>query len=442
MWMIITLACSLAGLVLVLRQLPSLPDFPTRCLLLALWLRYALQAFPAYTVQMGVAGFSVVALFAIAAAGLLIATSDHVLIRIRYLAPLYAFFAVVIISSVINQSFSGLARDFMKWIYFIGMLLLAYRAIILFGLQRIMRAFIWTMATPLLLQAFSVALNAPKVGPDGSLSYIGGYFHEGLFSTILFSFICVASLIRWRQRWVGTFLIAVGIVGIFLANYRTSIIATLPMLMLAVFTGGLSLWPKTMRPAVAATLFVAALLAAPALWDAVPERYADVVHVVNDIEILAKEPYEFTAEERRVFSGRTFIWSQYIQAYLDGDYLTAIIGFGSSSYEGRFALYAHNTFVSYLYEFGVVGLILILYVLLYNLSLTFNIDDGPTRWRLAAAHLGFIILNLATMPLWSTEGMTIYALLLAACWAVQPPSVRGPRRRLSQPWLVSTPSAG
>ncbi len=82
-------------------------------------------------------------------------------------------------------------------------------------------------------------------------------------------------------------------------------------------------------------------------------------------------------------------------------------------------LYAHNTYVSYLYEFGAVGLLLLIFFLVGNLLLVFKAPDVDIMLRLAAAQTGFIILNLTTMPLWSTEGMTIYALLLAPCWALQ-----------------------
>jgi len=212
----------------------------------------------------------------------------------------------------------------------------------------------------------------------------------------------------------------IGVLAIFLTNYRTTIIATIPILLLVVLSGTLRLWLPRFRPAAWTLALVLVVIGGAQLWHEMPDRYADVAYIFFDeIEILTQPPQNFSDEERRFFSGRVFLWAEYNEAYIDAKPLQRLIGFGAHAYEGRMRLYAHNTYVSYLYEFGAVGLLLLIVFLVGNLLLVFKVPDVGIMLRLAAAQTGFIILNLATMPLWSTEGMTIYALLLAPCWALQ-----------------------
>lgn len=420
MWIYIAASCSITSLLLVLRQFRVLRDFPTRCLLIALWLRYVLQAFPSITVEKSVAGFSIISIFAILTAGLLATVVDFRLLRLRSLISIYLLISWVLISSIINQSYTGLLIDTLKWMHFLGILLLTYRAIVIFGLSPTMYAIIWTFFTPMLLQLFAVALAHPKlISDDGSVSYIGGYSHESVFSVILFSFVCVATFVQWKRRWAETALVMIGVLAIFLTSYRTTIIATIPILLLVVLSGTLRLWLPRFRPAARTLALVLVVIGGVLLWHNMPDRYADVAQIFGNLEILTQPPQDFSDEEKRLFSGRVVLWAEYTEAYIDAKPLQRLIGFGAHAYEGRIRTLAHNTFVSYLYEFGAVGLLLLIFFLVSNLLLVFKVPDVDIMLRLAAAQTGFIILNLTTMPLWSTEGMTIYALLLAPCWALQ-----------------------
>ena len=58
-----------------------------------------------------------------------------------------------------------------------------------------------------------------------------------------------------------------------------------------------------------------------------------------------KPAEHFTTEDKRLFSGRLYLWSQYIEAFLDGDIVDILVGFGPDAWVGRCAQYIHLIFV-------------------------------------------------------------------------------------------------
>jgi membrane protein implicated in regulation of membrane protease activity len=104
---------------------------------------------------------------------------------------------------------------------------------------------------------------------------------------------------------------------------------------------------------------------------------------------------------------------------------------------GRFTTYAHNTFISYLYEFGLFGLAGLLWILISNFLMAARVRETKGL-ILVSCHIGVIVLNLSTMGIWTLEGAILYALLLGQTWYLHPimereseaPHLRG-RLRLS-----------
>jgi O-antigen ligase len=154
------------------------------------------------------------------------------------------------------------------------------------------------------------------------------------------------------------------------------------------------------------------------------ERFADIGTMLDKNTSLLQPPERFSQEETRMFSGRAYLWSKYIDAYLDGSIINILVGFGPEGWVGRFSLYAHNTFVSYLYELGLFGIAAFLWILISNFltALRANSDDMPI---LISCHIGFFVLNLATMPFWTLEGAILYALLLGQTWHLESTKVSG-----------------
>jgi hypothetical protein len=164
------------------------------------------------------------------------------------------------------------------------------------------------------------------------------------------------------------------------------------------------------------------------------DRFADVGVVLSKGTSIIKPPHEFTQEDGNVMSGRPLIWSEYIYGYADGRPIQRIIGLGPDSWLGVFPFYAHNTLVSSLYELGIAGVVAVIFLWSWMFALAFRIREGP-RLRIIAAHLSFLVLNMATMPMWMIEGMIFYGLLCGYTVYCYQRS-RAPRRSIGnrEPW--------
>jgi hypothetical protein len=83
-----------------------------------------------------------------------------------------------------------------------------------------------------------------------------------------------------------------------------------------------------------------------------------------------------------------------------------------------YGLYAHNTLISYLYEFGFIGTLLLVLVWIGMIVRACSVADWTLRGQLVSTHIGFILLNMATMPFWMIEGLIFYGLLCGYTLAV------------------------
>jgi hypothetical protein len=220
--------------------------------------------------------------------------------------------------------------------------------------------------------------------------------------------------------------------GLALANYRTAMLAAaLPAGSLAFSTLLRNIVPKQ-RGILLAILAIVAVFASFGVAVLVQDRFADIGTMLDKNTSLLQPPERFSEEETRMFSGRAYLWSQYIDAYLDGSIINILVGFGPEGWVGRFSLYAHNTFVSYLYELGLLGVVAFLWILISNffMALHASRDDAPI---LISCHVGFFVLNLATMPFWTLEGAILYALLLGQTWHLESTTIS--REETLQPRL-------
>ncbi|WP_333834539.1 O-antigen ligase family protein [Rubrimonas sp.] len=418
MWMLIAAVGCLAGLAAILLRFREIVDGPTRALLLGLWLRYALQAFPDYSIGIRVGPVSLLAAVSILTVVALLLILDHRLLRLRALVPVYVLLAISLMSGLINRAPMGIATDFTKWSFFIAVMLLSHRAMTLYGSDRAMRALLATLVTPAFMMMASVVFNNPKSGElDGSISYIGGYVHESMFSTLMYAVFALCSLVRWRSGATLALAVCFGAVAVVLANYRSTVISLLPAL-----TAFMALvYLKNVQPRFAAAAIVSLAIlvigALPFAFNSLPERYAEITDVAHNLHIMMKEPLELTAAERLIFSGRIRIWLEYIHSFTNGTYVNYIIGFGPNLHERYFRLVAHNTFISALWEYGYLGFIATIYMSIYYVLIPLKINDTYDRYILSSLLLGIVVNGLAAMPLWTVEGLILYGQLVAyAVW--------------------------
>jgi hypothetical protein len=410
-----SLPVSGAGLMLVMLQVWQLRDASVAFLLLATWLRYALAALHEFTYPPIILGLSIVALSSIGVVcvGLLVVGARK--LSLRTLVPLYTMMLVIAVSATINQAWIGAVNAILKWLYLVVFALAAYTAMRRHGSDRIFRALVVVFAAPIALQWISVASGLQSTNEDGSPSFIGGYQQEQGFSIILLSFLFVTCLARRIRVTPAYWRLAIAGAGLVLANYRTTLLAAaLPAAAVAVSKLTDKLVRKQRSVAFLFLSFVTVFVFV-GVANLAQERFADIGTTIHKGASLIQPPQFFTVEEKRLFSGRVYLWSQYIEAYLRGDIINALVGFGPEAWVGQFPLYAHNTFISYTYEFGLFGLAAFSWILIANFVIAAQTGSGG-KLVLLSCHIGFVVLNLATMPIWTLEGDILYALLLAQTW--------------------------
>lgn len=421
------------------------PHLTGRFLILIIWLRYMMQLFYDVTHPPIFAGFSLNAMVSIGVCALGVFVVAHRLRAIGRFPLVLLLLCVIVLSGVINGAFAGMTATLLKWGYFFIVALCIYDCIQKDGDARILGPLLWVFAPPLLLQALSVAMGISKATEsDGSVSYIGGFSHEAAFSMVLVTCFAVASLAPRLHPAVRAGLLVACVAGVFAANYRTALIALAPLAAGYLVFSSPRIFASRQRLFVgAAAVIVVVAGTAAASW-LLRERMADI-GIAFGGDSLFKPPDHFTASERSLFSGRFYLWSRYLDAYLSGDDLRILFGFGPDAWVSAFGLYAHNTIVSYLYEFGAVGAALIVLVWLSMLLRARAIANPWLRWQVLFAHVSFIVFNFATMPHWQLEGLILYGLICGYTLAATSPkraAQAGPYAYVIQPLPATTSSGG
>lgn len=379
----------------------------------AAWLRYIMSAFHTFTYRPLVAGMSANALASMGtfAVGLLCINWRH--LALRFLLPFYVLIALAVVSAIANGGFtSGLVTVITKHGYLIVIILCVFSAMRRMQDGDFMTALLWAFFPPLVFQGLSIAFGVGKLTETDATatSYIGGYNHEAAFSVILATCLTVACFTTKLNKNLRTAIVLVCIAGVVMANYRTTLVAVAPLLVMFFAFSSLRRFPLRDRPFVVSALIVlvAIFLGVTSLFFA--ERFDDVTIAASGQTDFFKPPDQYTVEESRLLSGRPRIWSAYIYSWLEGDITEHVIGFGPESWNDVFPLYAHNTLVNYLYEYGIVGVVVILWVWFSMLAAALRVRH-PRAGVLIGAHLSYLVLNMATMPMWMVEGNILYGII-------------------------------
>jgi hypothetical protein len=398
-------------LLLLLRAILKTPHASGKLLLVIVWLRYVMQAYHEITYT-SVAGVSINALGSLAVCGVGAIVLFRQLSDIGRYPIILGVLLAITLSGVMNDAIMPAVETLLKWGYFIIVMLAVQDCIRRDGDARILGLLLWAFAPPLVYQALSIGLGVSKATEsDGSVSFIGGYNHEAAFSIVLVTCFAVASLAPKVNPAIRVVLLAACFAGIFAANYRTSLIALAP-LAFGFFVFGIARGAAKGRRVIVSLVGLLALAGAAVVANMVmADRLSDLNTVASETDDLIQQPEEFTAAERKLLSGRLYVWNQYLDEYARGTDRELLLGFGPDSWIDRFGLYAHNTIVSYLYEFGLVGAALIVLIWLGMIWRAFRVRDWALRGQLISAHVAFILLNMATMPFWQIEGLIFYGLL-------------------------------
>ncbi len=387
----------------------------------AIWLRFFLSAFHTITYPSLVAGFSINALGSIGVAGLGLFLIPTAVFTLRKLFPYYLFFAAIAASGIVNFEIPGTINVLVKWCYFLVLSGALFLSIRMQGHAETFKKLTVAFVMPVTLQVFSLLLGEVKATEaDGSASYIGGYNHEAAFSMIIASFVFVIGLTERGSIRFRSILFTLAVVLLMLVNYRTAMLAVLPIVAVFYFNLIEQRIKPSQKVSVMTLVTMVIILSFMAVSISMRERFADVGTLISNLDLVLKAPIYFSEAEKDIMSARVYIWSLYINAFSNADLLNQVFGFGPGTWGRAFDIYAHNTFVSYLYEYGVVGLSLFILLCLSIVLQAISVSDKGLRKLLLLSFIGFLTMNMATMPLWNIEGLIFFSLIGAQVFASKP----------------------
>lgn len=413
---------------LLMRAVLKTPHASGRLLIVIVWLRYVMQAYHEITyISFGGVSINALGSLAVCCVGAFVLRRQAGELG-RY-PIILSLVGVVVVSGLMNGAVTPMIETVLKWGYFLIVMLAVQDCIRRDGDVRILGLLLWAFAPPLVYQALSVGLGVGKAGEsDGSISFIGGYNHEAAFSIVLVTCFAVASLAPKLNPAVRLFLLIACLAGIFAANYRTSFIAVAPIAF-GYFVFGAARAARPARRILISLLgfivMAGGFVAANVL---LSDRLNDVAVAADESEFI-RPTEEFTVADQKLLSGRLYIWNRYLEGYEAGDDKNLLLGYGPDAWVEPFGVYAHNTIVSYLYEFGLLGAVLIVLVWLAMIGRALRIRDWALRGQLVCVHIGFFLLNMATMPFWQIEGLILYGVLCGYTLCLSPLRARRPMIR-------------
>lgn len=417
------------------------------------WFRYLMTFFHDITFKAAAAGLSYMALLSSAmfVVGLLLVKRRHLLLKPAI--PVYLMIAVVLVSGAANHVIGGTIDISIKFGYLLVVALLVYESLGEVGEQRMTRLLLWPFITPFTFLALSLLLGVKKASEsDGSVSYIGGYSHESGFSLVLATCFLISCFATDMKRMVRNMIQVACVAGILLANYRTTILGIVPLLVVALNRELLTPFPPKQRRFLIVVTLIGSAFGFALVAYVMRERFMDMAGAFEPWDRLLKRPEDYTDADHALFNGRAYIWSAYITGWIDGTTVNHLFGFGANSWQGVFPIYAHNTLISSLYEYGPPGVLALILLWTSMLLLALRARHGP-KATLVAAHLSFLIMNMATMPHWMIEGDILYGILvgytmhfsLRPAPAAAKPAMRSTRRRTvgtQEPALAQRLSGG
>lgn len=409
--LLISLPLALMFAAMLLLQIRASRVTAVQFLIFAIGLRLLLSAFFSVTFKPSPLGMSWNALGTIMITALGFTVIKRQKLLDIALLPVYAVVLVIALSGVVNWEIPGTIEVIAKYGYFIVIMLSLSDALEEVDPDRIFGTLLGPMLIPFVFQIASVFLGIAKAGEsDGSASYIGGFNHEAGFSVTLSIGLLLLLFIQRMHPLMKAGLLGWYVMAVFLANYRTTIVAMLPLIGVMIFSGTIRRVPQANRGLVGAIMGLTLVAASVLVGFLMKDRYGDIGTVVQENFALIKPPSEFTPADKDLLSSRIYIWSSYIYGYLEGTPVQHILGMGAEEWADHFVVYAHNTLVSALYDTGLLGVLTTLWLWAGMLILAFNARTGP-RLRVIMGHISFIILSMATMPLWGIEGLIFYGIL-------------------------------
>ncbi len=384
-------------------------------------IRLILASLHEVTFSSVIAGQSLISLFSlffVSITGFYLAYIKYPVFRSKSLLSVKLFILVLAISGMLSSILPALV-EVIKWVLMINVIYLIYISSNTDGLNVTIKALVLAYIYPVILLILSIAFGEVKASEaDGSRSYIGGFSHEASFSVVIYTttalLLMYASIVNYSLARRMT-LFVVMIFALLLVNYRTTFLAGAASFIVYY----LCVWLRSGKnfQAISVLLVVVFLGALPFLSMGVSgtwsDRFSEIPLFFEQLDKLLV-PYDYYYDEDgKFFSGRLMIWNQYLVTWYEAGLKEHLIGFGPGGWKDIFSVYAHNTFVSILFELGAVGFIISAAVFTSSLYIILKCSNPALNTTIFPFFVGFLVLNLATMPLWQIEGMLLLGLMLS-----------------------------
>lgn len=335
----------------------------------------------------------------------------------RHFMLIKLIIVLMLISALINNHILASVASVVKWLFLLQLIWLIHYCFKYDGVKDTLRILGLAYSYPVVMLLFSVLLGVKKATElDGSLSYLGGFYHESVFSNMIYGALLIYVIhFVISQNYSMTKLLP-SLFFIFfltlLVNYRTTVIASAVVVIAVIY----SIYNKQsiqLKALSLVSVVIATLLASFVDLTSTIERFEEIPQAVSRISTFISLPEYYSMEDKKFFSGRIYLWSQYISEAMEGSVVRQWFGLGMDSWKSVFRLYAHNTIVSFYYELGLIGVFLISALFINYIMYITRISDKGVKWLMLGIYLSFLVLNFGTMPLWQIEGIIIYALVIA-----------------------------
>lgn len=414
MWILVSLTTIAASLWLVMRQIRIFgDDLPSRAVILLIWSRFALTALGEPALRPVAAGQSLLALGTLTIVMGVVMILPLSQLRMPRLLPFFAMAGVAVLSGILNGQANALVNTVTLWTMFTVIALLIYRAYARHGLRSVLDCLLAVFVLPIGLQLLSILLGRSMVGQDGTVAYVGNYAHEAVFATVALCAAWLVALYPWRKKsWLAAaFVLVLG--SMLMANYRTLILACLPLLVAVSLRFG---WSSGQAKQRLLPILVGAIILIVALPLLPIDRFAELGVVADSIGGLIKPAQEFSAAEKDILSSRIYIGAAYIERYGEGGLLRHLIGFGPAADTGFIGTHPHNEFLRVLFETGLLGLLLWLGILAHLTIASLKYAPRPANALLTAGYGALIIGSLGTSFFIRPEGIILVAVMAATTW--------------------------
>ncbi|WP_415231753.1 O-antigen ligase family protein [Psychromonas sp.] len=284
------------------------------------------------------------------------------------------------------------------------------------GIVKVLKVISIAYLYPVILVIFSIVLGVSKATEiDGSISYVGGYYHEALISVLILGAMSIFILLVTEQgeKFKKLYLLTFFWFLLVMINYRTTLLASLfigVFVLFAIYKNTQIISNKIIMVLLVIMVTLVTTIFAPS---DLFERFQEIPDAISQYSHFLTLPEYYSEADQDFFSGRIYIWSTYISGALDGTDIQLFFGQGMNAWKERFSVYAHNTFVSFFYELGILGLGIFSLLIVNGYRRILKIKKSDIALSLCGVYTAFVVLNFGTMPLWQVEGIILFSLIIA-----------------------------